>query len=68
MEISEVVRTLWPLLLLQLVLTVAALIDIARRKRVKRVRYLPKTAWVLISLFVATIGPIVYFLVGRGEE
>lgn len=65
MEISEVVRTLWPLLLLQLVLTVAALIDIARRKRV---RYLPKTAWVLISLFVATIGPIVYFLVGRGEE
>ncbi|MEW6226742.1 MAG: PLDc N-terminal domain-containing protein [Bacillota bacterium] len=59
MEISEVVRTLWPLLLLQLVLTVAALIDIARRKRM---RYLPKTGWILISLFVATIGPIVYFL------
>ncbi len=64
-DISELVRTLWPLLLLQLALTVAALVDIARRKRV---RHLPKIAWVLISILVATIGPIAYFLVGRGEE
>lgn len=65
MEIPEVVRTFWPLLLLQLALAVAALVDIARRKTF---RYLPKTAWILISIFVSTIGPVVYFLVGRGEE
>ncbi|MBE3577671.1 MAG: PLDc_N domain-containing protein [Limnochordales bacterium] len=58
-------RSLWPLFALQLVLTIWALVDLARRKSV---RYLPKAAWTLIILFVSTIGPIIYLAAGRGEE
>ncbi len=65
MTIPELLRVLWPLLLLQLGLAIAAVVDLARRKRV---RYLPKAAWVLICVFVNTLGPMVYFLIGRGDE
>jgi hypothetical protein len=53
------------LIALQLVLMIWALVDLARRKTV---RHLPKAAWVLIVLFVSTIGPIIYLAIGRGEE
>lgn len=62
-EIS--LRILLPLLILELVLMVAALIDITRREP-ERIRG-PKWAWVLVSVFVATLGPIAYFLFGRKE-
>lgn len=61
----ELLRNLWPLITLQLVLMIWALVDLARRKTV---RHLPKAAWVLIVLFVSTIGPIIYLATGRGEE
>lgn len=64
-NIAELLRIVWPLIVLQLVLTVTALVDMARREKVK---YLPKAAWAIISIFVATIGPIAYFALGRGEE
>lgn len=58
-------RILLPLVILELVLMVAALLDISRREP-ERIRG-PKWAWVLVSVFVATLGPIVYFLFGRKE-
>lgn len=61
----ELLRSFWPLFVLQLALTTWALVDLIRRKNV---RYLPKAAWALIVLFVSTIGPLVYLAAGRGEE
>ena len=62
-RILEFLPYLIPILLLQLVLIVVALIDLARRERTRG----PKWLWVLIILFVNLIGPIIYFVVGREE-
>lgn len=53
-----------PLLVLQLVLAVVAIIDIARIHDTRG----PKWMWVVIALFVNTLGPIAYFIVGRKQQ
>ena len=50
-----------PLLIVQAILAIVALIDIARIHATNG----PKWVWVLIVLFINTIGPIVYFIFGR---
>lgn len=64
MEVQELLLALWPLLVFQLILSVAALISIARRGETRK---LPRIAWVVIVIFVSTIGPILYFILGKGE-
>jgi len=64
-EILDTLRMFWPLLALQLVLLVWALIDLVRRREVKG---LPKWAWALIIILINLFGPIIYFVAGRGEE
>jgi hypothetical protein len=54
---------LTPLVILWLVLLIAGLYDLTRPGR--RVRGDNKLLWGLVIVFVATIGPIIYFLVGR---
>lgn len=63
-EIESLLPLLVPLLIIQLVLLAAALLDLYRRERTRG----PKWAWVLIILFVGTLGPILYFVVGRLDE
>jgi hypothetical protein len=63
---ASILAVLLPLIILQLVLLVAALYDLTRPNR--RVRGDSKVVWVLIVIFVTTIGPILYFLVGREPE
>ena len=53
-----------PLILLQLVLIVFALRDLAQRQKTRGPRWL----WAVIILFGELIGPVVYFLVGREDE
>lgn len=53
-----------PLLVLQLVLALVAIIDIVRIHETRG----PKWMWVLISLFVNTLGPIAYFIIGRKSQ
>lgn len=52
-----------PLLILQIVLMVVALLDIRKIEQTNG----PKLIWVLIIIFISTIGPIVYFIFGRKE-
>jgi hypothetical protein len=52
-----------PIILIQLGLMVAALIDIIKREKTKG----PKWVWALIVVLVNMIGPIVYFIAGREE-
>jgi hypothetical protein len=62
-ELSRLLPLLAPLLLIQLALIVAGLLDLARRERTRG----PKWAWALVILLISMIGPIVYFLLGREE-
>jgi len=52
-----------PVIILELGLMVAALIDLIKREKTKG----PKWVWILVIVFVNLFGPIVYFLVGREE-
>ena len=63
---QAIIAILVPIVVLELILVVAALYDLTRPGR--RVRGDSKLMWGLIVIFVSTIGPILYFLVGREPE
>jgi len=63
-ELLRLLPLLAPLLLIQLALIAAGLIDLARRERTRG----PKWAWALVIVLFSMIGPIVYLLFGREEE
>ena len=48
------------------VLAVFAVVDCALTER-RRVRALPKWAWILVALVLPVIGPLLWLLVGRGS-
>ena len=50
-----------PLFIVQAILAIVALIDIARIHATNG----PKWVWVLVVIIINTIGPIVYFIFGR---
>jgi len=52
---------LLPILIIQLILLVVALVDIIRSEQTNG----PKWVWVLIVIFINIIGPILYFVIGR---
>ncbi|MCL4267429.1 MAG: PLDc N-terminal domain-containing protein [Anaerolineae bacterium] len=62
-QLRPYIPLLIPILLIQLALVIAALVDLIRREKTKG----PKWLWVLIILFINFIGPIIYFVVGRDE-
>ncbi|MGD6777674.1 PLD nuclease N-terminal domain-containing protein [Sutcliffiella horikoshii] len=53
-----------PLIVLQLILVITALISLIRQEQTNG----PKWAWALIILFITTIGPILYFVIGRKND
>lgn len=57
-------QLLAPLIIIQLILTIVALIDLIKRNHTLG----PKWMWLLIIIFVATLGPILYFIVGRKHD
>jgi hypothetical protein len=66
MDQTALIAILVPLILVEVGLLVAALYDLTRPGR--RVRGDSKLMWGLIVIFITTIGPILYFLVGREPE
>lgn len=54
-----------PILLLALGFVIWVLVDIARAPSVK---YLPKWAWMVISVISIPVGGIVYLLLGRDRD
>lgn len=63
--LSKNLPILLPLFILQLILMVTALVHILRHDTV---RIGNKPLWIIIVIFVNIIGPILYFLFGKGEE
>ena len=54
-----------PLALVQLGLTLAALIHIFRNKTYRSGN---RALWVAVCLIISVIGPVLYFVIGRGDE
>lgn len=50
-----------PILILQLILIIVAIIDLVRVENTNG----PKWLWALIILLINIIGPILYFVIGR---
>lgn len=64
-EIIELVKSLWPIIVVQLVLQVYALVDVSQKRKTRNLSVL---AWVMIILFGEIFGAIAYLLVGRAED
>jgi hypothetical protein len=62
-ELVRLIPLLAPLLLIQLTLMIAALVDWARRERTRG----PKWIWLPVIVLVSMIGPLIYFFIGREE-
>ncbi|WP_440896412.1 PLD nuclease N-terminal domain-containing protein [Amphibacillus sp. Q70] len=63
-EVANLFELLWPLLVLQLILIVIALIAWFKTDQTKG----PKWLWLLIILFANIIGPILFFIIGRRTD
>ena len=63
-DFSRYIPFLVPVILIQLALMIAALVDLLRRPQTRG----PKWVWVLVIVLVNYIGPIIYFVAGRKEE
>ncbi len=61
---ADLLKILAPIMILQLILMITALISCIRQEQTRG----PKWLWVLIIIFVNLIGPIVYFIIGRRSE
>jgi hypothetical protein len=62
---EQIVALFVPIVLIQLGLMVAALIDLEKDER--RVRGGSKLVWALVIVFVNVLGPIIYLVAGREE-
>ena len=65
LKTEQIIALLAPIIVIQLGLMIAALVDLERDER--RVRGGSKLVWALVIVFVNVIGPILYFVAGREE-
>ena len=64
-DLKEYLPFLIPLAVLQLGLLIAALVSIFRHKEYKTAN---RAVWVVVSLLISIIGPILYFVLGKPDE
>jgi hypothetical protein len=60
---QQFIPLLIPILIIQLILVVAALMDLYKQPATRG----PKWVWALVIPFIQIIGPVLYFAVGRKE-
>lgn len=63
-ELTKILPLLIPIIILQLGLQIAALVNLAKRRKV---RFDNKLIWIIIIIFGSMIGSIIYFI-ARGDE
>ena len=61
--IQKYLPLLIPVILIELGLMVAALVDVIRREKTKG----PKWVWIIVVVVFNLLGPIAYFIFGRDE-
>lgn len=63
-DVVELLKLIWPLILLQVALAVWGVFDIVKNRST---RSLSPVWWILIVVFINLIGPIAYVFFGRKE-
>lgn len=63
-ELLRLLPLLVPVVLIQLALIVAGLLDLAKPERQTKG---PKWVWAVVILLFSILGPLLYFMVGREE-
>lgn len=66
MNSKDIFVLIFPLIIVQLGLQIAALVNMLKRDA-SQIRWNNKIVWALIIIFGEVIGPIVYFVFGRIE-
>ncbi|MBS4190866.1 PLDc_N domain-containing protein [Bacillus sp. FJAT-49705] len=61
---AAIVPIIVPIILIQLILLIIAVIDLCRIEKTNG----PKWLWAIIILFVNLVGPILYFVIGRRNQ
>ncbi len=64
-KLLEFLPVIIPLIILELSLTITALVHLLKRNKVRRGSVV---IWLLVILLVNIIGPVLYFLFGREED
>ena len=64
-EIMKYLPLLIPIILIEMLLMITALIHVLRHKSY---RFGNRIVWVILVVCLQIIGPILYFTLGRGEE
>ncbi len=63
-DIMEYLPILLPLIIINLTLSITALVHVLRHKKY---RFGNRMLWIILC-FVQIIGPVLYFTIGKGEE
>ncbi len=64
-SIIQMLPYMVPIIIVEAILVAVALVDLAKRKHVTGGR---KFIWVLVTVCIQFIGPIIYLVLGRKEE
>lgn len=64
-EVIEYLPFLVPILIIELALALIALVHVLKHPKY---HFGNKVMWILIVVFIQILGPIVYFIFGKGEE
>ena len=64
-EITNNLALLLPVIILEFILAITALIHVIKHPNY---RFGNKAIWIIVVLSIQIIGPIFYFIFGRGEE
>ncbi len=64
-QIIEYLPFLIPVVIIELALMITALIHVLKHPNYK---FGNKAMWVILVVFIQIVGPIVYFVFGRGNE
>jgi Na+-driven multidrug efflux pump len=65
MDAAELIKLIWPIIVIQLALQIYAIVDVLKKGKTKN---LSVPIWVIIILLGEIVGAIVYLLAGRSEE
>ncbi|MGL4337492.1 MAG: PLDc N-terminal domain-containing protein [Turicibacter sp.] len=63
--IQEYLPFIIPLVIAELALAITAFVHVLKHPHY---RFGNKPMWIVIVLLIQIIGPVIYFLIGRGEE
>jgi hypothetical protein len=62
-RILQLLPFIIPIVLLQLILMIVALVDLVRREKTRG----PKWLWAIVIVLGELVGPILYLIIGREE-